>query len=193
MPGTDQQWLADAEATYARQQEDAKAKEISDARERVNHIAWMLRQLGITPIVPASVPDGSTVVVPALLVESNPEEELYSVHADWDGEEGQIRLTLGHYWGDSEYVGQRPGRLLNTVLDVAEARREGPTSQPERKRAVIGGPTRQELRKTAEDTARYIPGDLTSRDADDIASMISGLTAAVLYLADTVTRANDRP
>ncbi|MGW3246620.1 hypothetical protein [Streptomyces sp. NPDC001070] len=66
------------------------------------------------------------------------------------------------------------------------------TSKPEAKTARTS-PTRRELRQIAEDTAQLVPSDLTSHDADEIAAAISGLTAAVLYLADTITRANDRP
>ncbi|MEU6325004.1 hypothetical protein [Streptomyces sp. NPDC047009] len=185
-------WLADAEATYARSQEAEEARKIlavrSLARVRAGRVNRALDQLDITPIVPATALEGTTVFAPALLVEADPEEELYSVHADWDDTEGRVRLTLGHYWGENEYPGQRPGRHLNTVADVVHARREGPNSKPERSR-----PNKPTLRQIAEEAAQWLPSDVTSHDASEITQLLSGLAAAVLCLADTVTAVNDRP
>ncbi|WP_405526838.1 hypothetical protein OG426_30640 [Streptomyces canus] len=179
-------WLADAEAAYATRQEAAAAHKVLTVVDRANRINRELIELGITPIALADVPAGSTALTPALLVQADPEAELYAVYADWDETEGKARLTLGHYWG--EYTGQRPGRLLTTIDDVVEARREGPAPQPEPKR-----PTeipRQELRKVVERTAAYGPRD---GDTGELTALVAGLAAAVLYLADTVTHANDRP
>ncbi|WP_327349623.1 hypothetical protein OG772_20285 [Streptomyces sp. NBC_01321] len=74
--------------------------------------------------------------------------------------------------------------------DVAHARCEDPIIKPEPKRS---GPGTWDLREIAEDAARTIPSDVTSHDANEIAQMVSGLVAAVLYVADTVARVNDRP
>ncbi|MGW4140021.1 hypothetical protein ACWELV_24940 [Streptomyces mirabilis] len=183
---TNQQWLADAEAAYARRQEAAAPKTLAPI-DHANRINRALSQRGITALVPAVAPAGRTALTPALLVEADPEEEMYSVHADWDESEGEIRLTLGHYW--NEYTGLCPGRLLHTVDDVVEARREGPTAKPEPKPT---GPDTWDLRKIAEDAARYLPSDITSHDAGEIAALLSGLAAAVLCLVDAVPGIDDR-
>lgn len=177
-------WLRDAEAAYARRQEAAAADKARAAEDQADRINGALIELGITPIALAVVPVGSTTLTPALLVEADPEEELYSVHADWDESEGEPRLVLGHYW--NEYPGLRLGRPLRAVDDVVEARREGPTPKPEPKRA---GPDAWDLRKIAEDAARNIPSDVTSHDASEITHLLSGVVAAVLCLAF----ADDRP
>ncbi|MGW1624656.1 hypothetical protein [Streptomyces sp. NPDC002172] len=185
MPKTDPQWLAEAEAAYVRSQEAAAARKAHAALDQADRINETLAELGITPIVPALVLAERTVVTPAVLVDEDPEEELYSVHAEWDETEGKVRLSLGHYWG--EYAGRLPGRLLATVADVVVARREGPALQPEPKQATEM--SRKELRRVAEQAAQYssaaTPAELTA--------MVGGLAAAILYLADTVTRNNDRP
>ncbi|MEU2857621.1 hypothetical protein ABZ672_04210 [Streptomyces mirabilis] len=185
---TDQQWLADAEAAYARRQESAAARKTLAVVDHANRINRALSQRGITPIVPAAAPAGHTALTPALLVEADPEGELYSVHADWDESEDEIRLTLGHYW--NEYTGLRPGRLLHTVDDVVEARREGPTAKPEPK---LTGPGTWDLRQIAEDATRNIPSDGTSHDAGEITYLLSGVAAAVLCLVDASPGVDGRP
>ncbi|MGW1801703.1 hypothetical protein ACWCQN_38750 [Streptomyces sp. NPDC001984] len=193
-PAQTARWLADAEAAYARTQEADEARKSLAARGaallRADRINRVLDQLGITPIVPATVPEDTTAFAPALLAEADPEEELYSVHADWDDTAGKVRLTLGHYWGENEYRGQLPGRHLNTVADVVHARREGPNSKPDCERIRPSKPT---LRQIAEEAAQWLPSDVTSHDAGEITQLLSGLAAAVLCLADTVTAVNDRP
>ncbi|MET7890044.1 hypothetical protein [Streptomyces mirabilis] len=185
---TDPQWLADAEAAYARRQESAAARKTLAVVDHANRINRALSQRGITPIVPAAAPAGHTALTPALLVAADPEGELYSVHADWDESEDEIRLTLGHYW--NEYTGLRPGRLLHTVDDVVEARREGPTAKPETK---LTGPGTWDLRQIAEDAARNIPSDGTSHDAGEITYLLSGVAAAVLCLVDAAPGVDGRP
>jgi hypothetical protein len=47
------------------------------------------------------------------------------------------------------------------------------------------------LRNAAMRGVNAIPGDDTSYDADHVAAAINSLTAAVLYLAHTVTKINN--
>ncbi|MFD7769895.1 hypothetical protein [Streptomyces sp. NPDC059787] len=179
-------WLADAEAAQARREEATYARKALDAVEHAHSVNRALADLGITPIVPASAPAGHAFVSPAFLVESDPEQELYSVHALWDDSAGKVRLGLGHYWNDD--TGIYPGRLLTTVDDVVHARREGPATQSQRNH-----PSTWDLRKIADDAARYLPSDVTSHDTGEIVSLLSGLTAAVLCLADAVSGADNCP
>ncbi|MFE4424388.1 hypothetical protein [Streptomyces sp. NPDC056817] len=184
----EQKWLDDAEAAYERRQKADATRKALAAFDHAENINGALGKLGIIPITPAAAPDGCTALTPALLVEANPEEELYGVHASWDKDERKVRLLLDHYW--DEYPGLRPGRLLTTVDDVVLARREGPAAKPEPKRT---GPATWDLRKIAEDAARTIPSDVTSHDASEITQLLSGLAAAVLCLADTVSGTCGRP
>ncbi|MFI5799099.1 hypothetical protein [Streptomyces sp. NPDC051677] len=186
MSDTDPPWLADAEAAYARRRKADAARQALAAVDQADRVNDALIQLGVTPIALAYVPAGGTALIPALLVEADPEEERYAVHADWDKTKGKVRLALGHYWGD--YTGLRPGRLLTTVNDVVEARREGPASHPQPKRPT--DMTRQELRKIVERAAAFGPCD---GDSGELTALVGGLAAGVLYLADTVTHVNDRP
>ncbi|MFE2578831.1 hypothetical protein [Streptomyces sp. NPDC059378] len=180
MPDTQQQWLADAEAARAHRLQADSANQTSVVRDKADRVNRRLEELNIIPITLATVWEGDGSVTPAELVEADQREELYSVYADWDDVEGNVRLLLGHYWND--YPGLRPGRLLYTVDDVVEARREGPTLQQEpQSRPEI---TRGELRQIAERTAAHGP---RGRDGDsgDLPQLMAGLAAAVLYLADS--------
>ncbi|MFJ3248420.1 hypothetical protein [Streptomyces sp. NPDC086782] len=188
MSDTSPQWLADAEARYERRQKAEATRKALAAFDHAESINGALGQLGIIPIAPAAAPDGCAALTPALLVKADPEEELHGVHAGWDENEGKVRLLLDHHWG--EYTGLRPGRLLTSVDDVVIARSEGPAVKPEPTRT---GPQTWDLRKIAEDAARTIPSDVTSHDAGEITQMLSGLTAAVLCLADTVSGTCGRP
>ncbi|WP_073947601.1 hypothetical protein, partial [Streptomyces kebangsaanensis] len=172
-----------------RRKEAATARKILTAHNQAGRINHALGQLGIDPIVPANVQDGFQVLTPALLVEADPEEELYAVHAGWDETERKVRLLLGHYWGDGGYPGLRPGPLVTGPDDIAKARHEGPTAEP----AKDNAPSSWDLRKIAEEAARNIPSDVTSHDAGEITQLLSGLAAAVLHLADTVSGTCGRP
>lgn len=181
------EWLRDAEAAYLRRKEGARARQSLDAGLEARMVNATLDQLGITPVTPAKAHPGNTWATPALLIANDPENELYSVHAEWDTEHNRVRLLVGHYWGYSEWGGLRISRPLTSINDVVAARHEGAAPEP-----ALKPLTAQDLRGLAEGVAVYSPPLTTSQDTDLIASRLSGLTAAVLYLADSVTRAVGR-
>ncbi|WP_324787145.1 hypothetical protein [Streptomyces sp. H51] len=181
-------WLADAEAEFARREETRAAYEARIAAETADRINNKLDELGITPIRPAAIQNHRALIIPALLVEADPEEELYSVHADWDATARRVRLAAGHFWND--YAGLLPSRPLNSVEDVVLARREGPEQKPEPQHS---GPASWDLRKIAEGAARTIASDVTSHDTGEVVQMLSGVAAAVLHLSDTLARTFTRP
>lgn len=172
---TQPDWLRQAEAAREERETARLQKAWRRAQAQADQINTRLADLGIQPVTPASVHQREyQPLQPALLVAADPEHELYAVYASHDGD--NVVLEVDHYWG--EWPAPRRGPALRTVDDVLDARHYGvhePLKEP-----------LNSLRALALATVDRLSGDMTV-DGYGIGEQISGLTAAVLHLADTLT------
>lgn len=166
-------WLADA--VHARHSDLNRARESRavQARLHADLVNSRLDKLGITPRRPAAGSDGGWLT-PALLVEPGWDDgdETWGVEAYWDAEGNHVGLIASTA---GAAAGSRAGELTG-IDDVVRVMYSGP----------IDKATAPELDVHAMALAAVDSGfwDRTSRDSDQIAQAIQGLTAAVLHLAD---------
>ncbi|MGW2255481.1 hypothetical protein ACWCXH_35725 [Kitasatospora sp. NPDC001660] len=180
--GTEQPaWYQKAESAYQAQRLDRQTDEYLRLRRQADQVNARLAELGITPIRPADVAPG-LALQPALLLDADDERELYEVFATWDDDSGSVAVAVQDFW-DPWSGGPRISRPLTDLGDVVAARHEG---------APAPRPVPQDLRASALAASRRLNADHLTPDGHAVAEQLGGLTAAVLHLADAVTRAHDR-
>ncbi|MFC8570778.1 hypothetical protein ACFUIW_33980 [Streptomyces sp. NPDC057245] len=174
-------WLAAAEEAYKLQEQNAKGNQIIQARRHAEFINDSLEKLGIEPLQPARL-DRAGRLEGAILVRADYDEETQEVRALWDAESNQVELHTADWQENGPKFGRV--RLLNSLADVAAARRETPKlPAPQRNFRV--------------EALRAIDGfnvdRLNNRQVEVIVTAINGLTAAVLHQSEVMARGNDRP
>lgn len=107
------------------EQSDRVMASIALARE----INARLDELGITPLMEAHVTLNGELV-PSLLVDREPANELHGVHATWDEEHGKVQLLIAHYDVWAHGTDLKPSRYLDTPKDVERARLDGRHDMP---------------------------------------------------------------
>jgi hypothetical protein len=116
---TTQSWLelAEEERGVREMEADLLADSLAD------EVNTLLATLGITPLTPATT-DGKGNVVAAQLTEASLEKKYYSVHADFDEDEGKVDLFVGDFQLPSfrQFRGLRPTGFALTGRDAASAR-----------------------------------------------------------------------
>ncbi|MET7973184.1 hypothetical protein ABZW44_08860 [Streptomyces mirabilis] len=180
-PATDQpvapDWLAAAEAAHQEQQIDTIAQRLQRAQRHAELINARLADLGIEPIEAAGLDDRGNLR-PARLTQ--PEFEpyaYYEVRAAWSEDDKQVELHTADWEDDRPKFGRV--RLLNSLADVAAARRETPTFPA----------PRRDYRLEAIRAMDSLNADrLNNAHVEEIANAIHGNTAALLHVADTIAR-----
>ncbi|MGW5609396.1 hypothetical protein ACWEWI_25490 [Streptomyces sp. NPDC003753] len=182
-PATDQptvpNWLTAAEAAHQEQQIDTVAQKLQRAQCQADLINARLAELGIEPIEAAGVDDHGNLR-PARLTQ--PEFEpyaYYEVRAAWSEDDKQVELHTADWEDDRPKFGRV--RLLNSLADVAAARREWPK---------FHAPRRDYRREAIRAMDGLNVDSLNDVGVEAIATAIHGNTAALLHLADTIARAN---
>ncbi|MFE3505490.1 hypothetical protein ACFXPX_04685 [Kitasatospora sp. NPDC059146] len=176
-------WYGLAEETYRARLQDEQTSTYQTVKWQVDAINDHLHRLGITPIRQAQVGQG-LVLKPALLLEPDYDEGLYEVSATWDTTSGHVAVAVRGA-EDRPSSAPRVGRALSGIGDVAEARCCGvpaPKPEPLNLRAIALGAL-----------TNPVNPDHISPEAHAIVEQLAGLTAAVLYAADTVSRSVSRP
>ncbi|MFF7987018.1 hypothetical protein ACFZDK_49430 [Streptomyces sp. NPDC007901] len=172
-------WLAAAEAAHQEQQIDTVAQKLQRAQRHADLINARLAELGIEPLEAAGIDDHGDLR-PARLTQ--PEYEpyaYYEVRAAWSEDDKEVELHTADWEADHPQFGRVS--LLNSLADVAAARREWPTFPEPRcdyRREAIGA------------MERLNADSLNHAGVEAIANAIHGNTAALLHLADTIARTN---
>ncbi|MCC3655845.1 hypothetical protein LIX60_31170 [Streptomyces sp. S07_1.15] len=167
-------WLIEAETAHQKQQRSAAAAALRRAKQHARQINTRLADLGIEPIKHASVgPRGQ--VQPAKLVGADYEQQTYEVRAVWSEQDETVELHTADWESPSPEFGRV--RLLQTLADVAAARRETPTI-PARRR---------DYRLEAVDAMNYQADHLSSGDVEALVRAINGITAALLMTTTNPT------
>jgi len=113
-------WLHRAEADRVKNLEHLLSGRVRIAQANAEKVNAHLRGMGIEPERPAAA-DESGLLVPALLVDADPGQNLYGVHATWDEEARGVTLLVSDPSGHL-----LPARTLRRLADVAHARHDGP-------------------------------------------------------------------
>ncbi|WP_460074107.1 hypothetical protein [Streptomyces sp. YKOK-I1] len=172
-------WLAAAEAAHQEQQIDTVAQGLQRVQRHADLINARLAELGIEPLEAAGI-DNHGNLQPARLTQ--PEYEpyaYYEVRAAWSEADKQVELHTADWEADHPEFGRV--RLLNSLADVAAARREWPK---------IPAPRRDYRREALRAIDGLNVDSLSSADVEAIANAVHGNTAALLHLADTIARTN---
>ncbi|MFK0112545.1 hypothetical protein [Streptomyces sp. NPDC091217] len=173
------EWLAAAEAAHQEQQIDTVAHKLLRARHHAGLINARLAELGIEPLEAAGIDDHGDLRAARL---TQPEYEpyaYYEVRAVWSEDDKQVELHTADWEADCPEFGRV--RLLNSLADVAAARREWPKSP---------APRRDYLREAIGAMDGLNVDNLNDAGVEAIATAIHGNTAALLHLADTIARTN---
>jgi hypothetical protein len=173
-------WLAAAEAEHAESEAFQARNRQRQAENEVAAVNAALAQLGIEPLRHAYADAGH--LVPALLLEPDPEQGHYGVHAAWSKKRQKTELLTDDW--ESRWPELRCARPLNEVGDVLKARAQGPAPHPV---------SRPDYQGTAERSLGGLREDYIGPDAAAIVNAVNGLTAAVLHLAQLTAKADDRP
>ncbi|MBL1086820.1 hypothetical protein JK359_33485 [Streptomyces actinomycinicus] len=172
-------WLAAAEAAYQEQHIDTLAQGLLRARRHADLINARLAELGIEPIEAAGVDDRGNLK-PARLTEPAFEPHAYyEVRAAWSEDDKEVELHTADWEEDSPTFGRVC--LLNSIADVAAARREWPK---------LPAPRRDYGLEAVRAMDSLNPDHLNKAEAEAIATAINGTTAALLHLADVIARTN---
>lgn len=172
-------WLAAAETDRQRDAASQLVWRHEQAKKHAARVNQTLANLGIEPTRSAYANAGG--LVPALLLEPNPDAGHYGVHAGWNEESEQVALLVEDWEG--EFTGLQHAQLLNRAGDILDARENGPKPEPAPRRDHYA----EALRSI--DSLRV---DYIGADAAAVAEAVNGLTAAVLHLARVTQQTNAR-
>ncbi|KUN58446.1 hypothetical protein [Streptomyces griseorubiginosus] len=170
-------WLAAAEAAHQEQQNDTAAQGLERARRHADLINARLADLGITPIEAARVDDRGHLRQARLTQPEYEPHTYYEVRAAWSENDKQVELHTADWEDNSPTFGRV--RLLNSLADVAAARRETPT---------LPTPRRNYHQEAIRAIDSLNVDHLNNPGAEAVATAIHGATAALLHLADTIAR-----
>jgi hypothetical protein len=127
-PATDQptvpDWLAADEAAH-QEQIDTVAQGLQRAQRHADLINARLAELGIEPIEAAGIDDHGNLRAARLTQPEYEPHVYYEVRAAWSEDDKQTELHTADWEDDRPRYGRV--RLLNSLADVAAARRETPT------------------------------------------------------------------
>ncbi|MFF3585363.1 hypothetical protein [Streptomyces mirabilis] len=156
-------WLAAAEAAHQEQQIDTVAQRLQRAQRHADLINARLADRGN--------------LRPARLTPEFEPYAYYEVRAAWSEDDKQVELHTADWEDDRPKFGRV--RLLNSLADVAAARRETPTIPA----------ARRDYRLEAIRAMDSLNADrLNNAHVEEITNAIHGNTAALLHLADTIAR-----
>ncbi|MDQ1051918.1 hypothetical protein [Streptomyces sp. V4I2] len=181
MTATDQpattDWLAAAEAAHQEQQISAVAQNLQRAQRHAGLVNARLAELGIEPLEAAGINDRGNLRLARLTQPEFMPYARYEVRAAWSEDDKEVELHTADWEDDRPRYGRV--RLLNSLADVAAARRETPTFPA----------PRRDYRLEAIRAMDNLNADrLNNAHVEEIANAIHGNTAALLHLADTIAR-----